>query len=107
MSLMLVRRKESQGVWVRETVCLGILVNPSELCKYMNVCGGGGGWVCVLVPNSLDLWENWACTQTSAWRGLRSQERYKRGSACLPVTRCLESDIWGGNCGPLFEPGRR
>ena len=49
MSLMLVRRKESQGVWVRETVCLGILVNPSELCKYMNVCVGGGGWVCVCV----------------------------------------------------------
>ena len=78
----------------------GLLLTSRPGCK-------GGGWVCVLVPNSLDLWENWACTQTSAWRGLRSQERYKRGSACLPVTRCLESDIWGGNCGPLFEPGRR
>ena len=43
MSLMLVIRKEPQGVWVREMVCLGILVNPSELCKYMNVC------VCVCV----------------------------------------------------------
>ena len=40
---MLVRGKESWGVWVREMVCLGILVNPSELCKYMNVCVCG--WV--------------------------------------------------------------
>ena len=42
---MLIRRKESWGVWVREMVCLGILVNPSELCKYMNVCVCVDGWV--------------------------------------------------------------
>ena len=41
---MLARRKESQGVWVRETVCLGILVNPSELYKYTNVCVCGCGY---------------------------------------------------------------
>lgn len=38
MPLKLVRRKEPQGEWVRETVCLGILVNPSQWCVCMNVC---------------------------------------------------------------------
>lgn len=52
MSLMLVLRRKVTGSVGKGTVCLGILVNPSELCKYMNVCVGGGGWVwsvCVCV----------------------------------------------------------
>lgn len=72
MSLMLVRRKESQGVWVRETVCLGILVNPSELCKYMNVCGGGGlgVGVCVCVYKE----------RTAEWVRLRERLGSRRES---------------------------
>ena len=65
MSLMLVIRKEPQGVWVREMVCLGILVNPSELCKYMNVC------VCVCVCGCVGVQRQ--RERTAEW--VRLQER--------------------------------
>ena len=59
MSLMVARRKESQGVWVRETVCLGILVNPSELCKYTNVCVCVCVCVCVGIQRQRERTAEW------------------------------------------------
>lgn len=89
MSLMLVRRKESQEVWVRETVCLGILVNPSELCKYMNVCVWGGvgcGCVCVRVQR-----ENSRVGETKGKIRLKKRIKYHK-RVFLAVSWTKDSD---------------